>query len=268
VKVSASTFITWKRCPAAAEARFRGVFPKETKKSFSGALLHRLIARHLDRGPIDDIAQASREEIGTAMNHRLAALGLHRPSQLGEVISEAGSLYQRFVRFPLDGFDGAEVAMSHEPAPGVTLLGKIDAVFREGEGGFLLRDWKSGGLGDPADQLLFYAMLWTFERGVPPAAVEAVSVGTGERYRASPGPAEMQALADEVAGLVAHLRSVWAGSARAPAVGGPWCSFCPLLEGCSEGMAAALVSNPEVLSGPSHGQNGAATDIGGELIDE
>lgn len=55
----------------------RGVYPDESRQSFRGGLAHRVLARHLTRGPIppDRLEQACREEIGAAMNPKLANLG-------------------------------------------------------------------------------------------------------------------------------------------------------------------------------------------------
>ncbi|MFO7699912.1 MAG: hypothetical protein R6W79_04835, partial [Acidimicrobiia bacterium] len=52
--VSATLFVTYRRCPQQALARVRGVYAAPTRASFKGALVHRLIARHLSSGPIDD----------------------------------------------------------------------------------------------------------------------------------------------------------------------------------------------------------------------
>lgn len=242
VRVSATAFVAFKRCPAQSEARYRGIFAPETRRSFTGALVHRLIARHLNKGPIGDVDQACKEEIGAGMNPKLVAAGLQRPSQLNEVIAEAGALYQRFTKFPLDGFDSAEVAVLAEPSPGVSLFGKIDAVFRSA-GGVLLRDWKSGGLGEPEDQLVFYAVVWTMERGEAPEALEAVSIGTGERFRIVPTEADMQSVLEVVGEMVTAFRTAWASEgAKIERVGGPWCRFCPLLEECVEGRSAMEIA--------------------------
>jgi hypothetical protein len=243
IRVSASSYVTYRRCPAAAEARFRGIYPPESQNSFTGALAHRLIARHLNNGPVEDVAQACREEIGAAMNGKLGALGL-RPSQLAGVISEVGALYERFRRYPLDGFVGAEVSIEVEPMPGVSLIGKIDAVFSGAGQRPLLRDWKSGGLGEPADQLAFYALLWAVDKQAIPSAVEAVSLQTGERFRTDPGIAELEIVAGSISALVTDLRRGWATGVQPLRVGGPWCAFCPLLDDCPEGRAASVITRP------------------------
>jgi hypothetical protein len=148
-----------------------------------------------------------------------------------------GALYARFRRLQLDGFESAEVLVEAVPADGVRLVGRIDAVFRDPGRPPLLRDWKTGGLGEP-DQLGFYALIWALERGELPAEVEAVSVATGERRRANPTPADLEEVAGRVAAMVTVLRMAWAADSAVDRIGGPWCRYCPLLEGCREGAAA------------------------------
>ena len=193
-----------------------------------------MFARHLNTGPIEDVDQAIREEIGTALNGKMAAIGIHRPSELTEMIREASALYDRFRHFPADGFEAAEISLEAEPSDGVKLIGKIDAVFREDRPGPILRDWKTGSLGEPIEQLLFYALVWALERGEMVAAVEAVSLQTGERMRRTPSVAR----ADDR--RPPHRRSGDARSGPAGRLtlrlrlrterrGGPWCRYCPIL---------------------------------------
>ena len=63
------------------------------------------------------------------------------------MFQEVRALYERFVRFPQEGFDGAEIVFDIEAAPGVQLVGQVDAVYRHDLGGFRLVDWKTGELG-------------------------------------------------------------------------------------------------------------------------
>ena len=260
VRVSATTYLSFRQCPAQAEARSQGVYSAESKASFTGALAHRLFARHLNGGPIEDIGQAIREEIGAGLNMKMAAIGIHRPSELREAITQATDLYDRFRLFPVDGFESAEITLEVEPAAGVTLIGKIDAVFREDLPGPILRDWKTGNLGEPVEQLRFYALVWALERQELVAAVEAVSLQTGETLRENPSIADLTVVAGHLAALVTAMRTGWSQStALAAAVaspltpsladdsvlavpterrGGPWCRYCPLLEDCPEGRVA------------------------------
>ena len=238
--MSATTYTTYLRCPEQARARLAGTYPAESQASFRGILAHRIFARHLNDGVLasgPEFHQACREEIGKSLNPKLASLGL-KPSRLAAVVNEVGDLYERFKRFPTEGFRAAEASLAHEPAPGVVLRGVVDAVFTAHGGRVRIVDWKTGGLGSAAPQLDFYGLLWTLTHGSPPAEVEAASVATGERYSAHPTPAALEATAAQVARLVADMRAAFASGEELSRVAGPWCRHCPLLETCGEGRAA------------------------------
>ncbi len=239
MRVSASTYVAWKKCPDQANARFQGIYGPDTRPAFVGSLAHRIFSRHLLGGPIphDDFAQACREEIGGSnLNQKMVSLGL-KPSVLDDVIEEARSLYERFTRLPGEGFEGSEVELDFESDHDVELVGKIDAVFREDLGGHRLVDWKTGDLGDPADQLLFYSLLWGLAREELPAYVEAVSVRTGERFNTVPTSSDVASVARSVADLVNEMRKAWADGTNLEKRGGPWCRYCPILDDCPEGQA-------------------------------
>lgn len=239
LRISATTYVAWKRCPDQANARLQGRYPRDTRHAFLGSLAHRVFSRHLRSGPIDaeEFTRVCREEIGgSSLNHKLAGLEL-RPSSLAGVIEEVRGLYDRFTRIPGEGFEGAEVDIIAEPDPGVELVGKVDAVYREELGGHRLVDWKTGELGEPEDQLLFYALLWVMVRGELPAHVEAVSVRTGERYITVPTRADVERVTSEVALLANSMRRAWHSGERLARRAGPWCAYCPVLEGCEEGGA-------------------------------
>ncbi|MGD2051575.1 MAG: PD-(D/E)XK nuclease family protein, partial [Acidimicrobiia bacterium] len=139
---------------------------------------------------------------------------------------------------PADGFQAAEVSLEAEPADGVTLRGVVDAVFDQPDGGVRLVDWKTGALYEVEDQLAFYVLVWALEKGELPALIEAVSVGSGERHREVPDRAGAEATARRVADLVTALREAFDTGTDLERRGGPWCAFCPLLDGCAEGRAA------------------------------
>ncbi|NND02853.1 MAG: DUF2800 domain-containing protein, partial [Acidimicrobiia bacterium] len=182
LSVSASLYTTFLRCPGQALANVQGHYGPDSRASFSGMLAHRIFARHLTSGVIssDDFSSACREEIGQAMNPKLGSLQM-RPSELRGVIAEVGELYQRFQLRSADGCVGVEQELIFDVGSGITLRGRIDAVFDDPRGVRLV-DWKTGSLGAANDQLDFYALLWGLDRGELPAAVEAVSVSSGERY--------------------------------------------------------------------------------------
>lgn len=240
LRISASTFQTWKRCPGSAEARLQGIHSKDTRPSFAGTLAHLVFNRHLTTGPIgdDEFVMVCRQEIGTNLNHRMAEVDLRRVSDLEPLFEEVRDLYRKFVRLPTEGFREGEVDLEHEvPAAAVTLRGKIDAVFVEGDGRLRLVDWKTGGIHDPESQLGFYALLWALERGGLPHSVEAFSVKSGEVYRDEPTMEKVETVLSEVAEMVSSLRRAWRAEEGAVRFAGPWCEWCPILEGCPEGQA-------------------------------
>lgn len=242
IVVSATTFVTFERCPEQAAGRLRGIYPAESRASFLGGLAHRIFARHLTEGPIpgDRFLAACREEIGEHMNPKLSSLGL-KPSQLDGVIGEVAELYERFKLLGAEGFEGAHVPLEVAPAEGVTLKGELDAVFDGGPSGVRLVDWKTGSLAGAQAQLAFYALLWALERGEIPGSVEAVSVGTGERLSEVPTDAGVQATADRVGQMVSVLRRSWVEGVPLARLAGPWCRWCPLLEDCDEGRTATRI---------------------------
>jgi hypothetical protein len=239
VRLSASTYVAWKKCPDSANARLQGIYGPDTRPAFLGSLAHRIFARHLTAGPISDeeFVQACREEIGaSSLNNKLAGLAL-KPSALAGVIEEVRGLYERFTKLPGEGFDGSEVTMEFETDDGVQLVGTIDAVYREDLGGYRLVDWKTGEVGDPEDQLMFYSLLWALDKEEVPAYVEAVSVKTGERYRTVPSAADVKRVADEIGQMVDEIRRAWSEGIALDRNGGPWCKYCPILVECPEGQA-------------------------------
>lgn len=239
IRVSASTFVAYRECPDYAKSRLEQVWGPDTIAGFKGGLAHQLFARHLTSGPIppEEIAHVCREEIGASnLNHKMGPLGI-KPSDLDRVIGEVGALYDRFRQFPTDGFEGAEVPLEAIPVEGVTLHGKVDAVFTD-PAGVRLVDWKTGDVGDVDDQLGFYALLWSLDRGSLPGAVEAVSIRTGERHMSQPEPATVKDTARQVADMVDSLRAAWREKRGIERVGGPWCRYCGLLPTCDEGRSA------------------------------
>lgn len=241
VLISATTYTASLDCPDQARGRLLGEYGPESRASFRGLLAHRMFARHLTEGPVpsERFTQSCREEIGKSLNPSLASLGL-TPSRLSAVVREVGDLYDRFKRFPTDGFRGAEIQLQVEPQPGVRLRGVVDAVFQDG-GGVRIVDWKTGRLGSAEPQLDFYALMWTLDRGEPPRHVEAASVASGERYEAAPTLESLQETAAKVAAFAGSVREALRSATELPRVGGPWCRYCPMLEGCSEGAAAVAV---------------------------
>ena len=241
LSVSASLYVTYLRCAGQALAQCQGRYGPESRASFAGMLAHRIFARHLSAGPIvtTGFEAACRQEIGQAMNPKLAALQL-RPSELRGVIAEVGALYERFQAVSVARCRRVEAEITYEVSAEVTLRGRIDAVFDDPRGVRLV-DWKTGSLGTVEHQLDFYALLWTLEHGEPPAVVEAASVASGERYEQHPTPESLTTTAARVAELIDTLRSGFVDENSVQRTGGPGCRFCPLHEECAEGLAALRV---------------------------
>lgn len=240
IKVSATSYVAFLKCPAQAQARYdEKAYPAETQDSFRGALVHRLIARHMRLGPIEDVEGAARAEIGEALNEKMVTLGINRPSLLAPLIAEANDLYRRFAKFPTDGFEEAETTVDHQLVDDVFLVGKIDGVFVEGQSK-VLRDWKTGPLGKPFEQLLFYALVWLLARGEL-AKVEAISLQTGERASREPSIPDLQKVADRLGNMVSTIRTVWEEESAPVKIAGPWCEYCPISLGCEEGQQALIL---------------------------
>lgn len=243
MRISASTYIAWKRCPDQANAQLQGIYGPDTRPAFLGTLAHRVFNRHLERGPIQssEFTRVCREEIGNSnLNFKMGGLEI-KPSSLTGIIEEVRGLYDRFVRLPTAGFEGAEVSLSHQGDQGVELVGKVDAVYREEEKGVRLVDWKTGDLGEPEDQLGFYSLLWALTRGSIPVCVEAISVKTGDVHRTRPTEESVQRVAADVAAMVSHLRAAWDGERPLERRAGPWCRYCPILTECAEGQAVGAL---------------------------
>lgn len=241
IAVSASTWVTFLRCPDQARARLDGIYGPDSRASFSGGLAHSMFAHHLRDGPIpsEEFSDACKRAIGSSnLNYKLAAVGL-KPSSLGGVIQEVQELYDRFRILPTEGFRGAEEPLEAEPADGVLLRGTVDAVF-DSDQGVRLVDWKTGGLADAIPQLQFYATLWTLTHDEPPAMVEAVSVRTGERESQVPTLADMRDTLSALADMISTIRRLWQTRSTGEKTAGPWCRYCPILDGCSEGQATIM----------------------------
>lgn len=241
--MSATLYKTFRACPQQALGRLHGEYPADSIASFKGSLAHRLFARHLTDGPIDDLTAASREEIGSGrLNVKLQTLGIGKPSVLGPIIAEVGEMYARFKQLPTDGFRAAEVSFEAELEQDVTLVGTVDAIFDD-EAGTRIVDWKTGGHIDNDDgQLDFYCHAWAQQYGELPVVAEAVSVKTGERAAIQPSLERAKATGVSIVEMVNALRGAFRRRTDLERTGGPYCQWCPLLETCAEGQSASVVA--------------------------
>jgi len=240
--VSATLYVTYLRCPQQALARLQGVYARTTRASFKGILAHRIFAHHLEEGPIDqhDFEQVCRREAGAHLGEMMASLGM-KPSEFRVMVGEIAELYERFNAVPMDGFVEAEKSMEAEPVAGVRLRGRVDAVFNDA-GSVRIVDWKTGSnIGGAEPQLDFYAMMWNEAFGSPPQSLEALSIRTGEKIVTRPSNDDIERVQRDVALMIAELRSAIKEHRELPRRAGPLCSWCPLLDDCSEGSAAVSI---------------------------
>lgn len=237
--VSASSFVLWQQCPQEALERFGGVYGADSVPAFRGSLAHAVFAKHLVDGPIptETFTQTCKQAIGGSnLNFKVKSLNL-KPSQIRSVIEEVGGLYDRFKKMPPDDFEDAERLIKVHLGEGVTLSGRIDAVYRT-DGGVRLVDWKTGDIGDVEIQLKFYAMLWALEQDELPSEIEAFSVRTGEHELFTPTVGVLNELLDRVELMVSEVRQAWASGTELERRAGPWCQYCPLLASCAEGLTS------------------------------
>lgn len=239
LRISATAFMTFRRCPQRANARFQGLYEAPSTVSFTGSLAHQIFKRHLTLGAIEpsDFINACRQEMGKnfGLGSTSVELGL-KPKDLTGVFQQVQGFYETFVRFPDEGLTAAEVIFEIVVADGLTLVGQVDAVFGTGSEVRLV-DWKTGALGEAEGQMMFYALLWLLDREQLPSSIEAISVKTGEKFAHTPGEIDIARIATEIGEMVDSLRTAWASGGELERRGGPWCQYCPILEGCSEGEA-------------------------------
>lgn len=237
--VSATLFVTYLKCPQQALARVQGVYPEPSMDLFRGSLAHRIFARHLVDGPIQDeeFTTVCRQEAGAHLGGTMASLSM-KPSEFRAVTAQVAQLYDTFKQLPSDGFIGAEVEVDSEPVEGISLRGRVDAVFLDNDG-MRIVDWKTGSfLDDSEPQLDFYAMAWRLLHGELPARLEAISLKTGEKRVSVPTADGVGETEGRVAAMIEELRDAMRNRSDLPRTAGPYCGWCPLLDDCGEGAAA------------------------------
>lgn len=239
LSVSATLYTTYVRCPQQALGRVRGIYGPPSKAAFRGSLAHKVFAKHLQEGEIDEdlFEQVCREAAGSQLGEQMASLRL-KPSEFRSIVSEVRSMYHRFKALPVDGFTAAEQPFEIDGGGGITIRGRVDAVFSE-DGGSRIVDWKTGSfLADAEPQLDFYAMAWLMLHEEIPAAIEASSLATGENLRREPTEASVDRTVHDVAEMITVLRKAVDSGHDLERLAGPYCRWCPLLADCEEGSAA------------------------------
>jgi len=239
MSVSATLYTSYARCPQQALGRARGIYGPPSRVAFRGSLAHKVFARHLEDGEIEPemFEQACREMAGGHLGEQMASLHL-KPSEFRSLVAEVRSMYERFKALPTQGFTAAEEPFEIDGGTGVTIRGRIDAVFSE-RGGSRIVDWKTGSfLGDAEPQLEFYAMAWMMVHDEIPVAIEASSLATGENVRRVPTQASVDRTTQEVSDMITALRRAMDSGSDLNRLAGPYCSWCPLLDDCEEGASA------------------------------
>jgi RecB family exonuclease len=237
--VSATLYVTYLKCPQQALGRLQGIFQAPSRDLFRGSLAHRIFARHLVDGPIaaDEFDDVCRREAGANLGASMASLSM-KPSEFRAISANVKELYDQFKTVPTDGFAGAEVEVESEPAPGIRLRGRVDAVFSDDDG-IRIVDWKTGSYLEDADpQLDFYAMAWHFANDSLPVRMEALSLRTGEQRVSVPTKEAVANTEARVAEMIHELRLAIEGGTEMPRTAGPHCQWCPLLPDCAEGTRA------------------------------
>ncbi len=75
--------------------------------------------------------------------------------------------------------------------------------------------------------------------------VEAISVRTGERENQVPTLSDMRQTLASLGDMVSNIRLVWQARTNAEKSAGPWCRFCPILDGCAEGQSTVVTRGGE-----------------------
>jgi RecB family exonuclease len=239
ISVSATLYTTYVRCPQQALGRVHGIYGPPSREAFRGSLAHKIFAKHLEEGEIEAEAfdQVCRETVGEHLGGQMADLHM-KPSEFKALVAEVRSTYERFKTLPTDGFVAAEAPFELDGGGGITIRGRIDAVFSDPDGTRIV-DWKTGSyLGDAEPQLDFYAMAWVLEHDEMPAATEASSLATGENVHRVPTPESVDRTTHDVAEMVTTLRAAVESGSDLERLAGPYCRWCPLLEDCDEGASA------------------------------
>jgi len=241
ISISASSFVKYRQCPQKGLAHHRGIYGDQSRAGWIGQLVHRLIARDLRDGGLENIEQAAREEIGSTHLNYDQNMSVGKPSDIRRAIAEALESFNDFRQLPRPSLDHVEVSITVDAGSEVTLKGIIDGVESVPEG-IRLIDWKSGPVRPEAEiQLRFYALLWLLGKGQMPVVAEAVSIRTGERAGYEVGIESLQDLVGDIDELVTSVRHALADGSDLVLQSGPWCRHCPILDDCDEGQTAVSI---------------------------
>lgn len=114
----------------------------------------------------------------------------------------------------------------------ITLIGKIDRVDREADGGLHIIDYKTGRMPQEIDriQLYVYALVLSKERSLPVAKASYLYLDVGEAHILQPTAADL----DEAACWVVDMVERILGEREYPAIPNTYCGTCDFLEICPQ----------------------------------
>ncbi len=119
---------------------------------------------------------------------------------------------------------------SAELSPKITLVGKIDRVDQEAEGGLHIIDYKTGKMPEEIDrnQLYIYAVVLSKEQQLPVTKVSYLYLEAGEFQTLGPTASDLEQAADYVVETVDRILS----ETKYPATINSYCGTCDFLEIC------------------------------------
>lgn len=119
-----------------------------------------------------------------------------------------------------------------ELSPKITLVGKIDRVDMEADGGLHIIDYKTGRMPDELDrtQLDIYALILSREQELPVDRVSYLYLNSGRCWTVQPTADDLEQAADYVFESVDSILS----ETKYPAVINRYCGNCDFLEICPE----------------------------------
>ena len=119
-----------------------------------------------------------------------------------------------------------------ELSPKITLVGKIDRVDQEAEGGLHIIDYKTGKMPEEIDrnQLYIYALVLSQEQKLPVSKVSYLYLEAGEFQTLQPTAADLEQAADWVVRTVDRILA----ERKYPATINSYCRACDFLEICPQ----------------------------------
>lgn len=174
---------------------------------------------------------------------------LDEPTQ-ERILGEAVQMLATFRRvFPpmadlrADHIPSAEFRMRAQLLEGVvTMSGRVDLALGrpvDGKATRLLIDHKTGGaFPEHAEELRFYALMHTLQRGAPPYRIASYFATSGEWQAEDIEYEILEHVADRAATAARRAIDFLEGDPPEDLKSGPWCGWCPRASGCPARIAA------------------------------